>query len=115
MINKKIPIVLVLICALFGCASTPTDLINRGPDLLLQSSKLAKTVAQCIYLRWEDTPGVTVNIRELSNGFRVLLYRGDLGQMVDVESKLNGAITKFYNRHLAIGGNPWKEAVLECQ
>jgi hypothetical protein len=101
---------------LFGCASTPSDLIARGTDLLLQSSKQAKDVAQCIYLRWEDTPGVMVNIRESPVGFRVLLIReSELGQMVDVEKKSDGATTKFYNRHLVIGGNTWKDAVLECQ
>ena len=84
--------------------------------MTLQTRKPAKDVATCIYLKWEDTRGVVVNKRETSTGYRVLLNReSELGQMADIDQLKDVALTKFYNRHLAIGGNPWKDAVMQCQ
>lgn len=111
--NKSVVLLAMLLA---GCASTPSDLVVKDPDLFLQSSKTAHSLAQCIYLRWEDTRGVVVNMRDSVNGFRVLLYReSELGQMVDIEKTANGSQVKFYNRHIAIGGNPWRDAVAQCQ
>ena len=99
-----------------GCASTPSELVTGGSDLSLHSKKSAKNVAMCIYLKWEDTRGVVVSQRETTTGYRILINReSELGQMVDVDQLKDGASTKFYNRHLVIGGNPWKDAVIECQ
>ena len=107
---------IALALGLGGCASTPSELISKGPDLTINSKKSASKVSGCIHERWEDTRGVSVSSRETSNGYRVILIReSELGQMVDVEYLSTGSISKFYNRHYVIGDNLWLTAVKECQ
>lgn len=108
---------LILVSTLCGCASSPSDLLSKPPDLALQSTKDVKAVADCILLRWENTAGGVGTQRESATGYRLLYIReSELGQMVEVDRQPAGSKSRFYNRHPIIGmPNHWRQAVADCQ
>ena len=102
---------------LAGCASSPSDLLKNAPDLSLASTKDAKVVAQCIFVKWEDTASGVATVRETEKGYRLLYIRESaLGQMAEVDRLPDRTNSRFYNRHLVIGmPNHWRQAVIDCQ
>jgi hypothetical protein len=105
-----------MVLFLAGCASSPSDLLKNPPDLSLASTKDAKVVAECIFAKWEDTAGGVATQRETEAGFRVLYIRAsELGHMAEVDRLPGRTQSRFYNRHLVIGTNHWRQAVLDCQ
>jgi hypothetical protein len=101
---------------LIGCASSPSDLLKNPPDLHLFSSKDAKSVAQCIFIKWEDIPGGIATIRESKEGFRTLFFfGGELADMTEVDKLRDGSQSRFYNAIPHLLGDPWQQAVIDCQ
>lgn len=108
---------LILVSTLCGCASSPSDLLSKPPDLALQSTKDVKAVADCILLRWENTAGGVGTQRESATGYRLLYIReSELGQMVEVDVSRPAASHAFTTGHPIIGmPNHWRQAVADCQ
>lgn len=114
-------LVLTSSALLFGCASSPTELVASTPDLADTSDKPADLVARCIDTKWEATKAFggnnIVELKTVEGGIRVSQRFGNnLHFLAVVSARGNGSRSQVWKQKvLAVGRIPQLNDVASCQ